>query len=60
MSKIIAKFNSRSFWLTTGIVVGSAYFTHVGIMDGAQWITLATVVLGLWQAKDAVDKFKAP
>ena len=55
----MSKLNSRSFWLTALIVIGSAWFTHTGTMNGGQWVTLATVVLGLWQAKDAVQGLKA-
>jgi len=54
----MSKLNSRSFWLTVGIVAASGYFTYAGTMNGGQWVTLATVVLGLWQAKDAVAGFK--
>jgi len=56
----MSKLNSRSFWLTALIVVGSAWFTHQGVMNGSQWVTLATVVLGLWQAKDAVALVRKP
>ncbi len=52
------RFTSRSFWIACLIILASIYFTYAKIMDGSQWVTLATVVLGLWQVKDAVVKFK--
>ena len=54
------KYASRSFWLAALIIIASVYFTYVKIMDGTQWITLTTVVLGLWQVKDVFMKPKAP
>ena len=52
----MSKLTSRSFWLTCGIVGLSGWFTYAHIMTGAQWVTLASLVLGFWQAKDALQK----
>jgi len=56
----MGKYASRSFWVTLLIIISSVYFTYSGIMDGTQWVTLATVVLGLWQVKDVFMKPKVP
>ena len=57
---MMGKYASRSFWVTLLIIISSVYFTYSGIMDGTQWVTLATVVLGLWQVKDVFMKPKVP
>jgi len=55
----MSKLASRSFWLTAFVVGASAVFTGFGQMSGGQWVTLASLVLGAWQAKDAIEKRRA-
>ena len=48
----MSKLSSRSFWLAAVIVIATAWFVHVDKVSGGQWVTLSTVVLGLWQVGD--------
>lgn len=46
----------RKFYLSCGVILLSAGMVFAGRLEGAGWITLATMALGIYAGANVVDK----
>lgn len=49
-------YRSRKFWLACASFAGATTALFTGYLDGAQWIAAITLVLGMYQSANVLEK----
>ena len=50
------KFNSRKFYLTVSVLALASIFLAVSKLTGGEWITITTLVLGMYKTANVLEK----